>query len=232
MKKKRLISILTLFMCVALVSIGFAAWVITGNAHSEATGNVKVTTVEDQRLKIQGTKLSVQDIVFGAPSTIDDANSWLKATDVPKEAMTTELSFTVENNNQLDHIDITLEATAKSAEYEKAIKDGYIVAPTFDSRIEKIATADPQEYKVIFTWGWGAQFTSTVSQQIVNPYTFFNEVTSDGTDLVNKFTSLPEPKPTTNADCALKVMQELYKLDGVTFKVTINAVAVGSNQKQ
>ena len=227
--KKRLLSVLTLFMCIALVSIGFAAWVITGDAKNTQSGNVEVTDVNDERLKIESPSLTVKKINFGAPETINDSKAWLKADGVAKEAMSTVLTFTINHNNQLDHIEVTLEPTTKATEYQNAITNGYIVAPVFEGRIEKIGVETTQAYSVTFTWTWGAKFSLDGASVGANPYTFFNGLKSEGTDIAGARKDLNPQK--TNADFALEAMTALRLLNGVAFNVNIHAVSTaGTNQ--
>ena len=78
MKRKSILLASALFGSIAVVSTGFAAWVITSpTATTEAEGNVKVETVQDKRVAITPTwEGGNSSIIFGK----DDgsyANTWL-----------------------------------------------------------------------------------------------------------------------------------------------------------
>ena len=59
MKRKTMTLVLCLLAALALVSVGFASWVISADANKTVSGNIKVDTVEDKRLSADVT-LSVQ----------------------------------------------------------------------------------------------------------------------------------------------------------------------------
>ena len=77
MKRKSLTLLVCLLACLALGSVGFAAWVITSDNSDTTTGQVRVDVVKDARLQvnaeIDGT------IVFGSrakTSTVE--HDWMK----------------------------------------------------------------------------------------------------------------------------------------------------------
>ena len=57
-KNKNVWLITAVFGSLAIASTGFAAWIITGDDSTEATGNVVVETAEDQRLTLSAEFLT------------------------------------------------------------------------------------------------------------------------------------------------------------------------------
>ena len=91
----------------AVVSTGFAAWVISGGDSKEATGTITADTVTNSYHTIkpaEGDRITFdKNIIFGGPATIDSTititNSWLSnnaGTD-QKENLVAKASFIVEN---------------------------------------------------------------------------------------------------------------------------------------
>ena len=78
MKRKGIILASAILGSVAVVSTGFAAWVISTPKTTEATGNIQVETVTDDR-----TSFTVafadgnDDVYFGAPATMSNPDAWL-----------------------------------------------------------------------------------------------------------------------------------------------------------
>ena len=224
MKKKRIIGLITLFMCVALVGVGFAAWVITGDATHEQSGNVQVEKVTDERLKIKAVTLSNSNIVFGKNST-STTNHWLKNDGIATEVLTTELSFTVENNKQCTGVDISLEPSAECAEaYQKAIDDKIIIAPEFEAHQAKKEDEGDATYTYTLTWKWGTEFSLDGETAGKNPFEFYNTYTGEGKDIDNS----RKKEGKSNADYALAALQKLYTLNEASFKITITATSTAN----
>ena len=55
-KRRKIILGVSLFSSVALVSTGFAAWVLASQAEEEKTGNITVGTVSDSSIKISNVQ--------------------------------------------------------------------------------------------------------------------------------------------------------------------------------
>ena len=63
-KRKKIILGACLFASVALVSTGFAAWVIATQAEATQDGNISVGTVNDSSIEIKNVQLSKNSFVF------------------------------------------------------------------------------------------------------------------------------------------------------------------------
>lgn len=82
----------------AVVSTGFAAWVISGGDAQETTGTIKADTVSNSYHTIKLGEANKTEINFGAPAEDDTVtNPWLKNTSMGQEKLLAEFTFTVGN---------------------------------------------------------------------------------------------------------------------------------------
>lgn len=158
MKKKFLLPILSVCMVVALVSVGFAAWLITGNHTEEAQGQFVTYDVSNQYFKVTvtptGTGANENKIVFGKPtaSTTTQTTDWFKFDD-DVGVQSLSVTFTITIDADVDFVDSTFtpatvlstnkiklkltetpKTPAASTTYNKfdtAKGANYVTAPTF-----------------------------------------------------------------------------------------------------
>ena len=98
MTKRRFIApLVALFLCIGLVSVGFAAWVITaGSNDTFSEGQFTVYKVENKSIQIS-TDLGTDNSVNLGAATKTAANDWLKFTAGTPEDLTFSLVITVTN---------------------------------------------------------------------------------------------------------------------------------------
>lgn len=121
MKRKLLLPILSVCMVVALVSVGFAAWLITGNDTSDTAEGQFVTygvTNEYYTVKIDDEN-TADKIVFGRKDG-DYTYDWLKQEEVEEEKLTKTFKVT-----------ITFDDTAITEEAAKKALDKWTISMTF-----------------------------------------------------------------------------------------------------
>ena len=97
MMTKKTMTILSVFMIVALTAVGFAAWLIVGTIDAETTGSFVSNELQDKYFKVEvnfendGTVAADRgDIIFGRPSADYDyeTGSWLSYSNRdPKEKL-------------------------------------------------------------------------------------------------------------------------------------------------
>ena len=98
MKKKWMAPLLALLLCVSMVGIGFAAWIITTPTAVEGHGQFQVYTVENNSVSMNATVDSNATITFGSPKTpATTAYSWLSLVDGAVENLSTTLTVTITN---------------------------------------------------------------------------------------------------------------------------------------
>lgn len=80
----------------AVVSTGFAAWVISGgDTNSEVSGTITADTVTDEIHKITITEQKNNKVYFGGPTTTQSDSAWLKNKSADKENLSPSITFTV-----------------------------------------------------------------------------------------------------------------------------------------
>lgn len=139
MKKKFLLPILSVCMVVALVSVGFAAWLITGNETTGATGDFETHDVTNEffTAKVESTDATIN---FGKkePTTALE-NPWFTFdSSVGEEDLEATFTVTVTSEatgaveNVLDKNNITFTLTTKTNTYDTlaASDKKYVAYPT------------------------------------------------------------------------------------------------------
>lgn len=202
-KRKSIILAVSILGSVAIVSTGFAAWVISAPATANAEGNVSVDTVEDKRysLEVSWAENANKNLVFGwADSEPAVSNPWLThGTDDKKENLSVTFTVTVKQGvNVVDGskpvANITLTDTDTN-DYQTAVSDNLITNPTV---VVGNATSTGV-YPVTVSASWGSAFGNQ------NPYVYYNAKTV-----------------TDYGDEALENLQKIEKLSSVKFSVTLS----------
>lgn len=211
MKKKSLSILLSSLLAVSLTGVGFASWIITGNAGDETgQGTVTVETIDDRRvgLSTDSSKTNDSTVIFGHPAdTSSVTNPWLKAgTDIKQEDLSATFYFKI-SNAKYANISVTYDNTLKGF-----IDDGYI---TFDSTVTYDATQTAETgLTVQLNFGWGEKFDPTDDGETknkednLNPYVYYNN-----------------HKTVADANEAMSTMSSLAALTG--FTITVSAAYNG-----
>ena len=236
MKKKLTITIASILSVIVIIGVGFAAWVITNpNVKGEANGTISVETVTDKSYTLTATD-PTETISFGAPK-IPDAEAtkgWL-VNAAKAENLTATLTLTLKYM-KLDDVGTitlkmeTLKGSVPDNTFESLVNGKYIVNPTISYKAKDTDTYTDIKSDNIFvggleipkdafnetkkpaqseqgeatatikiTFGWGTKFGSE------NPYNYYNK---------KDYTSVLAKEANDN-------LTELYKLDGVNYKVTV-----------
>ncbi len=201
-KSKSLTLGIAILSSAAIVSTGFAAWVITGGAEASVSGTIEADTVErkDHTIAIAA---NLEPFYFGAPEKMDNANAWLRNNGATKEKLVITTTFTVANveteptnANIGDLIDGTKTkfeetTTTEANKYSAAANAGYVAKmPTIVALGSTETTAvgvyinpTPNSYtaktatfdlKIVF--GWGDNFKHNNINE--NPYLYYNRLTA------------------------------------------------------
>lgn len=163
MKRKFLLPILSVCMVVALVSVGFAAWLITGNDTTDAQGSFVTYDVSNNYFTVTATTAAEADktITFGKPVDTDAAEEgyqapsttydWLSMEDVDEENLTVtftititpEVAFAAASDGTPARTVSTLLGTDKvqvkltgPAAYDTAVSKGAVAYPTMKLNAE------------------------------------------------------------------------------------------------
>lgn len=167
MKRKTLTLTLCLLSCLALIGVGFAAWIITSNTEQEIEGNISVDTVTDNRLTVETSWLNNKDSITFGWKNGDYAYSWLKNTDATyAENLTVTLVVNVKDSggSPIDAQTVTATITGDDA-YATAVSSNLVNA------LPATLTAQKQEtgvYHITITLSWGSEFGNQ------NPMEYYN----------------------------------------------------------
>lgn len=97
-RSKMIAASIAILSSAAVVSTGFAAWVISGGDSKEASGSIKADAVTESYHTIAFTSANTAKINFGAPKAgADITNPWLTNDAAEKEELSAKFTFTVAN---------------------------------------------------------------------------------------------------------------------------------------
>lgn len=202
----------------AVVSTGFAAWVISGGDSQDVSGTITADTVRNENHLIDGLTGGTQSIIFGGPTDEDMTNNqeslvaensrWLK-NEGKKQKLSAVWTFNVSGFENVpdDNGKSIFEITFKEGNPAKdcttfadAAKEGYVAAlPEWDNNIATEAGTTSGIYLVAGTYDSAKKkmpYTLTVVFAWgskfggMNPYFFYNQSTKPQTDKVSANTYL------------------------------------------
>lgn len=152
MKKKTITLVVYMLVCISLVSVGFAAWIITGGEKETAQGNISATSVSDQSVSIEDLQWveGLDTITFGHPTdTASTAGSgWLQHDAGAQEQLSAVCTFKVHSAGQLTTAvaalaSTTLDvATVETATSVKDLQDNGYISSTAQIHYFVAATAE------------------------------------------------------------------------------------------
>ncbi len=228
MKKKLLLPILSVCMVVALVSVGFAAWLITGNDTTGTTGNFVTHDVTNEYFTVKAEATDGK-IEFGKGSvTTTNETPWFNFDGESNEDLEATFTITVtpdvqDNLNKIlekNNIKVTLQA--QDSEYDAAVANGIVGYPTIACGDTNKATATNLATGVSITltktelssgsttvtvkFAWGANG---------NPYTYYN----------NTYTTAKDAGANVRNN-ATTALETLYKLNNDKFDIKLEVVPV------
>ena len=176
-KRRKIILGVSLFSSVALVSTGFAAWVLASQAEAEKTGNITVGTVSDSSIKISNVQFK------------DGLDSFIFE---PKEEDTTGRVRNDRENFENLSVTVTGEISPKTyvtgATIQLTVPEGittaasetknYIVLPSCvetpkNLDITSNVVEDTIHFEYTITFEWGSAFENT------NPGLYYDTDYSD-----------------------------------------------------
>lgn len=202
-RSKMIAASIAILSSAAVVSTGFAAWVISGGYSQDVSGTITADAVSNENHLIDGLSKDTQSIVFGGPkadditkkegSLVPENSRWLK-NDANTESLTASWAFNVAgfdkapSDNGLSVIGITFTegaATAGGTTFAKAETDKYVGAlPAWDEKIAASVGTDSGIYLVAGKYDAANKkmpYTLTVvftwGEKFgnVNPYFYYNQ---------------------------------------------------------
>ncbi len=219
-KRNKLVLGASLFAGVALVSTGFAAWVISSAATKEAEGNVEVGKVSDVSLAITLDTMSPDYFAF-EPVAAPSGKTYIIQNDSASKAenLSVLVSGKVTGTNVMTNMTFKM---GKHAGVDKAVAKNYIVAPTKGYATEEkyltsnVTTSDPSAealktfdglytkeadktsdngthyFQQHFTFAWGTEFKGVnPAQYYTECYTFIKNGAAGDNEVVKENSDLP-----------------------------------------
>ncbi len=117
--KKAIMITASLFVTLALITTGFAAWLISSGASGEGTGNITTATIDDARLGLTVAMAEGKDFVCFGPQADDTVPHIMY--DPPKEGekddkevLTATVTGTINNYDRLKEFNITIKISDKA----------------------------------------------------------------------------------------------------------------------
>lgn len=126
-KRKAIIFGVMIFMSIALISTGFAAWIISTNKDGEATGNIQVGVISEKNIQVLDVKLSATSFEFEPAK--DDNNGRLRWDGSKHEILSTTVTAYVTNTQYLKELNIKLDLS-EAVGVQNAATSKYINLPT------------------------------------------------------------------------------------------------------
>ena len=167
-KRKRILLGICMFISIAMISTGFAAWVISTDANKEVTGNVNVGTITEAQMEFIDVKLSNDSFNFEA---LESDNTGRVTADFKDDAVYENLvivvSGKISNADYLSKVTIDFTIPAKVIE---AANQGYITLPNnvTDDNNDGVYSAEVSTstvdadgfvtFEFTLQFGWGAIF--------------------------------------------------------------------------
>ena len=175
-KRRKIILGVSLFSSVALVSTGFAAWVLASQAEATESGNITVGTVSDSSIKISNVQFKDDNDSFIFEPKEEDTAGRVRNDGVNFENLSVTVTGEISPN--------TYVSSATSATIEMEVPEGitaaigknYLVLPTCATSPQKL-TLNPKEapdqtvstFEYTITFEWGSAFNGK------NPGEYYDE---------------------------------------------------------
>lgn len=117
--KKAIMITASLFVTLALITTGFAAWLISSGASGEGTGNITTATIDDARLGLTVAMAEGKDFVCFGPQADDKHPDIRYKAPVgdekdDKEVLTATVTGTINNYDRLKEFNITIKISDKA----------------------------------------------------------------------------------------------------------------------
>lgn len=117
--KKAIMITASLFVTLALITTGFAAWLISSGASGEGTGNITTATIDDARLGLTVAMAEGKDFVCFGPQADDKTPHIMyeepkEGEKDDREVLTATVTGTINNYDRLKEFNITIKISDKA----------------------------------------------------------------------------------------------------------------------
>lgn len=158
-KRRKIILGVSLFSSVALVSTGFAAWVLASQAEATESGNITVGTVSDSSIKISNVQFKDDNDSFIFEPKEEDTAGRVRNDGVNFEKLSVTVTGEISPNTYVSSATIEMEVPEGIT---AAIGKNYLVLPTCATSAQTLTlnpkespdeTVSTFEYTITFVWG-------------------------------------------------------------------------------
>lgn len=214
-KRKIILFGVIVFMSIALISTGFAAWVMSQEKKQSTSGNVTVGAVTEGNIEVILDELTVKDFKF-EPKEGDDTGR-VRSDGTNFESLTVTVTGTIKNTQFLK--EATIKMNVKEA-VKQAETAGYIILPECaNSEVVLTLTGsgtNEKKFSYEITFRWGSKFGN------VNPGEYYDSAAfNPSEEELNGFEGTQEEKITAYIKSVLDEFHTL--MDTSTYEVVVTA---------
>lgn len=214
-KRKIILFGVIVFMSIALISTGFAAWVMSQEKKQSTSGNVTVGAVTEGNIEVTLDELTVKDFKF-EPKEGDDTGR-VRSDGTNFESLTVTVTGTIKNTQFLE--EATIKMNVKEA-VKQAETAGYIILPECaNSEVVLTLTesgTNEKKFSYNITFKWGSKFGGE------NPGEYYDSAAfNPSEEELNGFEGTQEEKITAYIKSVLDAFHKL--MDTSTYEVVVTA---------
>lgn len=214
-KRKIILFGVIVFMSIALISTGFAAWVMSQEKKQSKSGNVTVGAVTEGNIEVILDELTVKDFKFEPKES--DTTGRVRNDNTNFESLTVTVTGTIKNTQFLK--EATIKMNVKDA-VKQAETAGYIILPEC-ANSEVVLTliesgTNEKKFSYDITFKWGSKFGGE------NPGEYYDSAAFNPSEgELSSFEGTQEEKITAYIKSVLDAFHAL--MDTSTYEVVVTA---------
>lgn len=214
-KRKIILFGVIVFMSIALISTGFAAWVMSQEKKQSTSGNVTVGAVTEGNIEVILDELTVKDFKFEPKES--DTTGRVRNDNTNFESLTVTVTGTIKNTQFLK--EATIKMNVKDA-VKQAETAGYIILPECaNSEVVLTLTesgTNEKKFSYEITFKWGSKFGGE------NPGEYYDSAAfNPSEEELSSFEGTQEEKITAYIKSVLDAFHAL--MDTSTYEVVVTA---------
>lgn len=214
-KRKIILFGVIVFMSIALISTGFAAWVMSQEKKQSTSGNVTVGAVTEGNIEVILDPLTVKDFKFEPKES--DTTGRVRNDGTNFESLTVTVTGTIKNTQFLK--EATIKMNVKDA-VKQAETAGYIILPECaNSEVVLTLTesgTNEKKFSYNITFKWGSKFGGE------NPGEYYDSAAfNPSEEELSSFEGTQEEKITAYIKNVLDAFHAL--MDTSTYEVVVTA---------
>ena len=215
-KRKIILFGVIVFMSIALISTGFAAWVMSQEKKQSTSGNVTVGAVTEGNIEVILDPLTVKDFKFEPKES--DTTGRVRNDKTNFESLTVTVTGTIKNTQFLK--EATIKMNVKDA-VKQAETDGYIILPECANSEVVLKTltesgTNEKKFSYDITFKWGSKFGGE------NPGEYYDSAAfNPSEEELSRFEGTQEEKITAYIKSVLDAFHAL--MDTSAYEVVVTA---------